>query len=163
MRHWPVWLAQSMRQRSLSEFHLDRLTPDWLPTRIQQRLVILIPALAVGLVFGLVSGLAGGLAFQLSVMLFVVLSVGVFGWREPVEQLRWSWSHARGGPGVELGIGLVSGLGVGLAFGLVGLVGGLVGGLFVGLDAGLVVGLVDERFTPNEGIAFQRVTLWSSG
>ncbi|MGH3924430.1 MAG: NACHT domain-containing protein, partial [Pseudonocardiaceae bacterium] len=56
MRDWLVWLARSMRQRSLSEFHLDRLTPDWLPTPIQRRLVILIPALAGGLFFGLIFG-----------------------------------------------------------------------------------------------------------
>ncbi|MGH8902906.1 MAG: NACHT domain-containing protein [Egibacteraceae bacterium] len=55
----PGWPGRCMSGQS--EFHLDRLQRDWLPTKAQQRLVILVLAITVGLVFGLGVGLAAGL------------------------------------------------------------------------------------------------------
>ncbi|MGH8895796.1 MAG: NACHT domain-containing protein [Egibacteraceae bacterium] len=65
MLHWLAWLAHSMRERNQIEFHLDRLQPDWLPTKTQQRLVLLAPMIGVGLAFGLVVGPAFRLVFGL--------------------------------------------------------------------------------------------------
>jgi DNA polymerase III delta prime subunit len=140
MRRWLVWLARSMHQHSLSEFHLDRLTPDWLPTPTQQRLVTLIPGLTAVLVFVLVFGLVEGLVVGLVDERFT-----------PNEGIRRSARHALV---VGLVSGLFSGLGVGL---LVGLFSGLIGGLLVGLRTGglaclqhlvLRVLLVSNGFAP---------------
>jgi NACHT domain len=35
---WLAWLARALRDRDQTEFHLDRLAPEWLPTPTQQRL-----------------------------------------------------------------------------------------------------------------------------
>jgi hypothetical protein len=65
MRHWLAWLARSMRDHDLSEFHLDRLQRNWLPTTTQQRLVTLIPIISAALLSGLAVGLGFGLLFGL--------------------------------------------------------------------------------------------------
>jgi hypothetical protein len=143
-----VWLARSMHQRSLSEFHLDRLTPQWLPTPTQQRLVTLIPGLTAGLFGGLFGGLVNGLVSGLGVGLAGGLFGGLFG--GPLVGLVL-------GLGVGLVFGLVEGLVAGLVVGLVderftpnegirrsarhALVVGLSGGLFSGLVVGLLIGL----------------------
>ncbi|MGH8055588.1 MAG: hypothetical protein ACREP4_16885, partial [Stenotrophomonas sp.] len=137
--HWLSCLAQSMRQRSESEFYLDRLKPDWLPTKNQQRLAILVPTISAGLsvmllgglLAGPAVGLVGGLAFGLLVRL--VPELREF---EPVEKVRWvQWSPktrhhvlvgARTG---ALRAGLLSVLGSGLLFGLLGGVPRVPGGL----------------------------------
>jgi MFS family permease len=79
MLHCLAWLAWSMRRRSQSEFHLDRLQPDWLPTKAEQRLATLAPiisaGLSVGLVLGLVTGLLGGAVLGLVVGLVAGLAL----------------------------------------------------------------------------------------
>lgn len=65
MRHCLAWLARLLRDRSQSEFHLDRLQPDCLPTKTQQRLVVLASVLSGWLVFGLAFGLGGELVSEL--------------------------------------------------------------------------------------------------
>lgn len=79
MLHCLAWLARSMRQRGQSEFHLDRLQPDWLPTKTEQRLAALAPmisaGLSVGLALGLVTGLLGGSVLGLVVGLVAGLAL----------------------------------------------------------------------------------------
>jgi len=152
-KHWLTQLAQAMRAHRQSEFDLDRMQPDWLPTAAQRRLVTLVPAIVSGLVSGLLVGLAarlgGELAASLGVgpgvspgielakgpgvevlagLVFTLIAVGSGRDYEPVGRLSWPW----GGLGVGLGVGMVA---------------GLVGGVVVGLVFGLVamgVGLVYE-------------------
>ncbi|MBN1811154.1 MAG: NACHT domain-containing protein [Anaerolineae bacterium] len=147
---WLAWLARQMVAHGQSVFLLERMQPDWLPGRWQQRLAIwgaailggLVGALVFGLVGGLVGELAVGLAFGLVFGLVGGLVVGLGqGAIEPAETLRWSWPAAHsalvGWLVVGSIIGLVGGLVGGLVFGLVfALVFGLVGGLIGGLNAG---------------------------
>ena len=165
---WLAWLACTMREHSQSEFHLDRLGPEWLPTKTQQRLVTLTPqlfgglagGLAGGLVLGMFDGLTGGLAGGLVVGLVVVLAdvlagvlAGGRGRMDPVEEVHWSWSSLRAGLALGVVVGLAEerstpnegihrsarhALALGLVFGLIF---GLIFGLATGLVGGLVGGL----------------------
>jgi DNA polymerase III delta prime subunit len=74
------WLARSMYARGQSEFHLDRLHPDWLPGSAARWLAALGPALLVGLISGLAVGLALSPFEGLVIGLFFAL---VFGLRKP--------------------------------------------------------------------------------
>ncbi|MGH8903676.1 MAG: lasso RiPP family leader peptide-containing protein [Egibacteraceae bacterium] len=167
-KRWLSWLARAMCTRGQSEFDLDRLQPDWLPTAAQRRLVTVIPAIVscvvggvgVGLVFRwvyarvvewvagldarLVTGLSldpdvAGLVFG-SVAGLVFALVAVIGGRaaEPVRALRWPWVGWGGGLGTGLVVGLVAGPMAGLVAGLVALV--VVG--LVALGGGRVYELV---------------------
>jgi len=141
MIHWLAWLARSMRDRSQSEFHLDRVQPDWLPTKAQQRLAVLMLAISAGLLAGLVDGVVYGLVYGLTRGLINGLAIGLFfalfaGLRktEPAEGARWSWPRAR--------LGLLGGLILGLVVGLVSsLIDALVFGLFFWLLFALFAGL----------------------
>lgn len=145
---WLAWLARSLQDRAQTEFQLDRLAPEWLPTSAQQRWVQAAIGLAGGLVAGPVLGLAFGLiadSFGLSFRLFN---------------------------------GLAFGLVAGLAFGLVaGLVLGLSGGLTAGIESGrqphrpwsrlsgelarrLPLGLRNEGATPNGDIRLSAQAAW---
>jgi hypothetical protein len=78
-RDWLGWLAKRLRDRDETEFHLDRLAPEWLsPLRYERRTRV-----TAGLVDGLVAGLGSGIGFSLlrgSFGLEFGLSVGlVFG------------------------------------------------------------------------------------
>jgi MFS family permease len=55
---WLAWLARALRDRDQSEFQLDRLTPDWLPTQARQQRLRRLSGLAVGLVISLLLVLA---------------------------------------------------------------------------------------------------------
>jgi eukaryotic-like serine/threonine-protein kinase len=77
---WLVCLARSLQDHAQTEFQLDRLAPEWLPTSAQQRQVRAATGLAGGLVAGPVLGLAFGLiadAFGLSFGLIRSLAFGV--------------------------------------------------------------------------------------
>jgi eukaryotic-like serine/threonine-protein kinase len=78
---WLAWLARALRDRDQSEFHLDRLAPEWLPTPAQQHRARVVTwcalglplGLGIGLGFGLMNpaiglafGISGGLAFGLA-------------------------------------------------------------------------------------------------
>ena len=63
---WLARLARALRDRSQTEFHLDRLAPDWLPTPAHQ----LRARVATGLVGGVVSGLVFGPGFGLVAQAF---------------------------------------------------------------------------------------------
>jgi Cdc6-like AAA superfamily ATPase len=54
--HWLTWLAQQMMLQSQTEFHIERLQPDWLS---QQHLIIRYQRLAVRFIRLLLGGLFG--------------------------------------------------------------------------------------------------------
>jgi hypothetical protein len=130
---WLAWLAGTLRDRDQTEFHLDRLAPDWLSAPAQQGRARLLTSL----MGGLVSGLVGGLTFAL---------------------LKLAYAMDFG-----LVTGLVGGSVTGLACGLLGgLVAGLGGGLTIKVQsaervdwswsklwAGMVLALHNRRSTPS--------------
>ena len=58
---WLTWLARSLQDHAQTEFNLDRLAPEWLPTSAQQRQVRAAIGVAGGLAVGPMLGLAFGL------------------------------------------------------------------------------------------------------
>lgn len=46
---WLAWLPRAMRARGQSEFHLGRPQRNWPPTKAQQWVAALVPAIVVGL------------------------------------------------------------------------------------------------------------------
>jgi DNA polymerase III delta prime subunit len=169
---WLTWLARSMMHNNLSVFYMERMQPDWLPSRAQRRIVAVGPIwLVFGLVGGLVGGLSGGLVAGLVDGLVFGLVAGLVGvlivvlrgllsdeWNRitPAETLRWSWRKAQWPAASGLYGGLVGGLlsgppqnelagwlFVGLSLVLFfGVIVGLTAGRLGGLFVGVVVGLV---------------------
>lgn len=108
---WLAQLARALRDRDQTEFHLDRLTPDWLPSPQRVRIFLaLIGGLVAGLVAGLTlalisdgykwsfgvitsvsAGLLGGSAFGLTGAIFIALSGGLTVSIQSGERVRWSW------------------------------------------------------------------------
>ena len=77
---WLAWLARALHDRDQTEFHLDRLAPEWLPTPAHQRRARVATGLVGGLVTGLVFGPAFGLvaqAFSLTFTLPTAVMVGL--------------------------------------------------------------------------------------
>ncbi len=111
---WLTWIAGSMRDRHESEFHLDRLQPDWLPTATQQRIAALGPAVitgmiagsADGIIYGLlrgpVSGAINGIAWGLFFGLFIGIRIP-----ESTSRKRRFWVRIRRGAQGGLVLGLV--------------------------------------------------------
>jgi hypothetical protein len=165
-----AWLAKEMTAHEQTVFYLERMQPDWLPTRVERWTVTWGAAIASGLISALCGGLVfdlfrRGIRFGLVGALFGGLTGGLaLGYSreiEPAEMLRWSWARARAKWRAILFLGLVSGLAFGLVFGLglgpasglfFGLLFALVGGLVVGLGHGLVLDELGERTRPNQGI-----------
>lgn len=140
-----------MRDRNESEFHLDRLTADWLPGRFS-RLVRLVPPLVAGLFVGVVDGLAYAAAHGLEAGTVNGLAVGLFFWMffalpsgEAELGLRWSWRRARASIPGSLALGLAVGL-------LSSRVDAIVYGLFFVLVFGLFADLRGAR--PVEQVRF---------
>jgi hypothetical protein len=126
--HWLCWLARGMTQQAQTLLLLERLQPEWLPSRaLRFQYVLLdrcIGALLCGLIFGLLatpvfdsgSALLGALVFGMVTLLF--------GGRTSIETLR---QRPIGRTIIDVLIGVLAGV----------LVGGLVGGLTNGLASGL--------------------------
>lgn len=122
--HWLSWLAGQLLQHNQTEFSLERIQSDWLPTRRSRRFYHLLVKIAVGLVFGLVFGLMGVLVF------------GFFY-----------------GPLAGLLVGLAYMLVYSLIYGLIyGLDDLLVGGLVVGLLFGLLGRLLVRLLAPSSSV-----------
>jgi len=143
---WLAWLARALQDHNQSEFQLDRVDLDWLPTRTQQRLTRLTLGLAFGLP-GLLAGLAGGLQLGLWVGLVSGLTGSMRDERaRPNEGVRRSAQHGLlGGLLAGLALGTISWLAYATGAGLAGGLGaGLAGsrGLLAGLRAGLAFALV---------------------
>lgn len=80
--HWLTWLARQMKQRHQTEFYLERLQLDWLPThRLNQfcrGLVIgLCAALLSGGLIGLIDIPLDGLITSLLIVPFIAFIVGI--------------------------------------------------------------------------------------
>ncbi|MFN8472321.1 MAG: NACHT domain-containing protein [Anaerolineae bacterium] len=58
--HWLAWLARGMTQQGQTLFFLERLQPDWLPTRPLLRRYVLVDRLGSGLVAGVTVGWSSG-------------------------------------------------------------------------------------------------------
>jgi hypothetical protein len=112
---WLARLARMLHDRDQTEFHLDRLGPEWLPAPAEQQRVRLLTSfiggLAAGLVAGLTwalielsyklhfgvltsisAGLVGGLACGLIGAMVIGLSGGLTVSIQSGERVRWSWS-----------------------------------------------------------------------
>ena len=98
-RHWLGWLATQMTRQSQSEFYLELMQPDWLPTsrlRFLYRTVVVVCGLVCGLGCGQVCGqvfgqfssrldgrliwLVFGLVVGLRFGLLYILVCGIDGW-----------------------------------------------------------------------------------
>jgi hypothetical protein len=161
-RGWLTWLARTLYERNQTEFHLDRLTPEWVPGVIWKQcvwfsvsvvaaLVVALSAfLAFGLAFGWVWGLGGGLVLGLAGGLDGLLNRHHI---TPIEKVRWSWSKLRAGAVVGAMVGLAGGLAVWLVAGpSSGVAFSLGAWLGIGLIGGMASSLDDSRAEPNEGI-----------
>jgi eukaryotic-like serine/threonine-protein kinase len=150
--HWLAYLAQKMTEHAQAVFLIERMQPDWLPTRKHRSLYGLCVMLSVVLPVGLFVGLGGGLPVALS----GYSAVGwAFGLTVGLAFGMAVWLAIRG-----LASGLVGRLLVGLAFGSAfWLAFAQVFGPEIGRPVGLAVGLV-------AGIAFvlvsRRPTGWSA-
>ncbi len=152
-REWLTWLAQHMKQYSISEFYLERLQPTWLSTKQSKAIYKLLIGLVLGFPLWLFIALFWGPLVGLLVGTLVGLLHGLSKDQEirPTEVLIWSPKKfrqtLRSWLVLELVIGLVGGLGLGVFIGLqgrqfIGLVLGFPLWLFIGLVFGFVVGLL---------------------
>jgi len=168
--HWLSWLAKRMSQHGQTVFLIERMQPDWLPTRAQRWIMAGGVAVMIGLLFGMLFGALIGLATGLQ-ELFVGVFVGVLfgiplglfhvlfsydGDIKPVETLHFSWKAMIL---TAVGIGLLAWLSIWLCIPgsdsfrtppmFVGLLFfGLIGAVFAGLSKGEMV----TTASPNEGI-----------
>ena len=143
--HWLTWLARSLMCNNRSEFFVEWMQPDWLPSPAQRWIVAMVPVMFSVLVGVLLGGLSGVLGFRLGYS-FYGLAVGpvsgpviglIFGLAggvtgeldriTPVEAVRWSWRRE-------------------------GLLCGLIIGLLCGLLGGVTTEQIAIRTIPNEGI-----------
>ena len=164
--HWLSWLAKRMSQHGQTVFLIERMQPDWLPTRAQQRIMTvgvggmigLFAGTLFGTLVGLISWISSGFSswgvgipsgfFEMLVGLMIVC-----GWNgyskdiRPVETLRFSW-------GAMLTAAVIGGLPVWWLYfdDPHVLLSVLISALVFGLSFGLIKGAVDTRTVPNEGI-----------
>ncbi len=108
--HWLAWLAHQMRQRNSTEFYIEELQPDWLPTERHKEyrralmwnfglagglLDGLAGALAIWLLFGLVFGVIIASILASTSGLVFGLTIGLTAGKKPdietAEQLRFAW------------------------------------------------------------------------
>ena len=158
--HWLSWLARRMSQHGQTIFLIEKMQPDWLPTRTQQWIMVVGVAAIILLSFALVFVQSAGL-FGLLFVLCIGIVIWPLEYRDvirPVETLHFSWSAMR--TSVTAGrlftwifAALCAGLIGWTAFGIVfGLSVGLSVGLVCWLPSGLVTGEIVTRTFPNEGI-----------
>jgi len=113
-RRWLAWLARSMSDHRQTEFHLDRLQPDWLPASARRAAVVLT-AISAGLLAGLADGLIVALVYDPSRGLINGAAIGLFfalfaglGRKGAVDGVVWSIRRVRTGAlgGLLLGASL---------------------------------------------------------
>lgn len=164
--HWLSWLANRMSQQGQTIFLIERMQPDWLPTRAQRWIMTIgvgsMIGLLNGLVFWLILVILTGLPlFDRSVVVLSVLGGLLLGqfleleymlsrrYRSihPIETLRFSWPTI---VTMALGVGLLAYLSTSLSSMSVCML--LFSGLHIAVYAGLTKGEIDARTVPNEGI-----------
>jgi Cdc6-like AAA superfamily ATPase len=145
---WLVWLAQRMTIAAQTVFLIERLQPDWLPSKIRQihyRLASLLTSvllctmlfgLAHSLLHGLSAGLPNGIALGCIAGLVTGLIAGHQGRIKTVETLKWSWREAKS----SCRNGFIYGLAFGLLFGLINGFALITEGTLYSLKIGLAVG-----------------------
>jgi len=92
--HWLSWLAKRMSQHGQTIFLIEKMQPDWLPTRPQQWIMVIGVAATILLSFALVFVQFVGL-FGLLFVLCLGIVIWPLGYRDyirPVETLHFSWS-----------------------------------------------------------------------
>ena len=165
--HWLSWLARRMSQHGPTIFLIERMQPDWLPTRAQRRIMTVgvgsMIGLLNGLVFWLILVMLIGLPlFDWSVVVLSVLIGLILGqfleldymlsrrYRSihPIETLRFSWPTI---VTMALGVGLLAYLSTSLSSMFVCML-LLFSGLHIAVYAGLTKGEIDARTVPNEGV-----------
>jgi DNA polymerase III delta prime subunit len=168
------WLAAHMQQEAQTVFLIERLQPDWLPSKEQKLIYRLLAWAAIGLPVGLPLGLTIGLITNTLVGLLVGVGItsligltlgpiGDYAYNTPgaririIETLGWSWRQSLAGVGIGLIIGVIAGLIVGTArqtpaMLAVSVAGALSFGVVGGVAGGLTSREVERRTIPNQGI-----------
>jgi TIR domain/NACHT domain len=171
---WLNWLAAQMNRHAQTVFLIERLQPDWIKSRTQRWLYLILAWALVGLPIGIPLGIMiflastplYGLFFGIVITLLFGVILGPIGdiaYQTPggqiriVEKLGWSWSSAAKGVGLGILIGVVAGIIVALARRQGALVsfsiaGASAFGLLGGLAGGLTGNEVEMRTAPNQGI-----------
>jgi hypothetical protein len=175
--HCLTWLAKQMQQRGQTVFLVERLQPDWMPSRLGYQLLNGAGWGAFWLVFVFIMKQDLWLSVKGGVFGGFIMGILSGGEIETRETLGWSWERfRREGWKQALLVGLGGSLFVGLLFGLAGLfintAFGLFGGLLLGLLVGLLLGLLRaglENQIPtrtsqvNQGIVASFHNMWRFG
>ncbi len=152
--HWLRWLAKQMVEQGQTLFLIERLQPEWLPTRAQRWRYTLLDrgsgALGTGLIGGLVSGLSVGLVDGLRYglvdgLLYGLLYglIGGFFGGESIPLFKEGKKVLHTLRGVMLGalvVGLAMALSGGVNYGV--MIDGRINGVIDVLRSGLLNGLV---------------------
>ncbi|NOQ33331.1 MAG: NACHT domain-containing protein [Methanosarcinales archaeon] len=165
--HWLSWLAKRMSQNGQTIFLIEKMQPDWLPTRAQRWIMAIGVGGMIGLLYGLIACLilvilTGLPLFDRSVVVLSLLSGLILGqfleldymlsrrYRSihPIEMLRFSWPTI---VTMALGVGLLAYLSTSLSSMFVCML-LLFSGLHIAVYAGLTKGEIDARTVPNEGV-----------
>jgi NACHT domain/CHAT domain len=162
---WLSWLANRLLEKKRTIFLIEKMQPNWLRDRYEERIYRIKISVFSGLVLGLIDGLAFGLVFRLIDGLFsgliggliFGLITGLQGKILPVETLRWSWQMAKSKLLRELfigvSLGLIAEILTWLTFGRgYGLTGILIIGLIFVLGSGLGNFAIEQRTFSNQGI-----------
>ena len=160
---WLKWLAWQMRQHDQTIFFLERMQPDWLPSRMRWLPTIglaLFVAFVSGIFFGLGTyfgnGVMNGLLIGISNCVLMGIHAAYAREITCVEVVQWSWKRRPDTPYSPL---------AGMIYGLIG---GCLGGQVSGWQVGVVVGLgicllywlidrlthseIETKTVPNQGI-----------
>lgn len=172
--HYLNWLAAQMHKHAQTVFLIERLQPDWLPTKNQQLiyrvLAWAVMGLPVGLPLGftiaLITNTLVGLFVGVGITLLIGLTLGPIGDYayntagakiRIIETLGWSWRQALTGVSIGIITGVIAGLIVGTARQMpamfaVSIAGALAFGIVGGVAGGLTSREVERRTIPNQGI-----------
>ncbi|HAJ63157.1 MAG TPA: hypothetical protein DCP31_31260 [Cyanobacteria bacterium UBA8543] len=162
VKHWLVWLANTLKEQNETEFWLEKMQPSLLETIQQKRqykiICGLIGLLTGGLIGAVIGGLNSGLAFGLVGGLFSAFKNQI----EFAETSSFYWKTEKDWLLLGLGLALIIGLIVWLIVGLMAwqvnfLIFWLVFGMLSGISTALIVARNKEdeirsRNQPNQGI-----------
>jgi hypothetical protein len=145
-QRWLIWLAQRMNAAAQTIFLIERLQPNWLPSkgqRIRYRLATgFVGGLICGLSIGLHEGHSIGLIYGLISGLLSALVIASMGDIKPIETLIWYWQGVINRFRNGLIYGMICGLILGLTLALINVLNGWINEIIHGLVIGLVVGFI---------------------